>query len=102
MPKVTEPIRLEDGNAYLIKTDILKGIMWFSYDANSTANLIPVTKENVFKILEINRKGKPAKSLTDSGNTKEKSHDFMSGVDEESTQRSTVAKKTKKSRKRGK
>lgn len=102
LPKVTEPIRLEDGNAYLIKTDILKGIMWFSYDANSTANLIPVTKENVFKILEINRKGKPAKSLTDSGNTKEKSHDFMSGVDEESISRFDEAKKTKKSRKRGK
>lgn len=102
LPKVSEPLRLEDGNAYLIKTDILKGIMWFSYDASSTANLIPVSKENVFKILEINRKGKAARSLADAGSQKEKTHDFLSAVDEESISRFDESKRSnKKGRKRG-
>ena len=102
LPKVSEPLCLEDGNAYLIKTDILKGIMWFSYDASSTANLIPVSKENVFKILEINRKGKAARSLADAGSQKEKTHDFLSAVDEESISRFDESKRSKKkSRKRG-
>ena len=101
LPKVSEPLRLEDGNAYLIKTDILKGIMWFSYDASSTSNLIPVSKENVFKILEINRRGKAARSLVDTGSQKEKTHDFLSAVDEESIFRFDESKRSRKGRKRG-
>lgn len=102
MPKVNEPLRLEDGNAYLIKRDILKGIMWFSYDADNVENLIPVTREAVLKILEINRRGRAAKSLINRNEGKEKSQEFKSGVEEESISRFDEAKKGKKDRKKRK
>lgn len=102
MPKVNEPLRLEDGNASLVKTDILKGVMWFSYDSDSAANLIPVTKETVSKILEINRRGKAARSLINGGEGKEKSQEFKSGVEEESISRFDEAKREKKGRKKKK
>lgn len=41
IPRVNEPLEFEDGQAYLRKTDILKELMYFSYDKTSDANLYP-------------------------------------------------------------
>ena len=39
IPRVSNPLEFQDGLAYLMKTDILKEVMYFSYDQSSMANL---------------------------------------------------------------
>ena len=86
MPRVNGSIYLEDGEATLVKRDILKGIFWFSYDPGSMANMYPVTSEELEDILELNRQGKNGPSLMDSG-AQESSPEFMSAAGEESISR---------------
>lgn len=85
MPKVTEPLQLEDGEAFLLKTDILRGIMWLSYDAHSMANMIQLSSAQVREIIEMNKKGKKAPSLLN--RESEKSPEFLSAAGEESISR---------------
>ena len=63
LPKVHEPLEFEDGLAYLVKTDILKEIMYFSYDKSSLTNLYPLSAEEVLEIIKLNRKGIKPESL---------------------------------------
>ena len=97
LPKVTEPLHFDDGDAYLMKTDILKGIMWFSYDPKSMANLIPLESSDVKEIIAMNRKGINAPSCMQN-NLTEKHSEFMSAAGEESISRFDSDKKKKKNR----
>lgn len=63
IPKVQGPLEFEDGLAYLRKTDILREIMYFSYDRNSDADLYALDAEEVREILEMNRAGQRPESL---------------------------------------
>ena len=63
IPKVYEPLEFEDGLAYLMKTDILREIMYFSYDKSSLANLYPLYAEDVWEIIKMNRRGEKPESL---------------------------------------
>ena len=63
IPKVQGPLEFEDGLAYLRKTDILREIMYFSYDRNSDADLYPLEAEEVREIIEMNRVGERPESL---------------------------------------
>ena len=101
MPKVTEPLQFEDGDAFLMKTDILKGMMWFSYDPKSMANLIPLNNQQVKDIIALNRKGVKAQSCM-KDNFADKSPEFMSAAGEESISRFDNDKKKKKSRNKNK
>lgn len=51
LPRVNEPLHLDDGDAFLVKTDILKGIMWFSYDEHSMAQIYPLKVREVKDII---------------------------------------------------
>ncbi len=62
-PDSTIPLRTTDGNAYHQKTDIFKRIMWYSFDPDSTLNMIPITVERVKDIMEINNQGKQVDAL---------------------------------------
>ncbi len=86
IPKVNEPLQLEDGEAFLLKTDILKGVLWFSYDAHSMANMIPLPANQVREIIDMNKKGHKAPSLLNR-NEKDKTPEFFSAVGEESISR---------------
>ena len=101
MPKVTEPLQFEDGEAFLMKTDILKGMMWFSYDPKSMSNLIPLECGTVREIIAMNRKGIKAQSCM-KDNFAEKSPEFMSAAGEESISRFDNDKKKKKNRNKNK
>jgi hypothetical protein len=101
IPKVTEPLQFEDGEAFLMKTDILKGMMWFSYDPKSMSNLIPLECGTVREIIAMNRKGIKAQSCM-KDNFAEKSPEFMSAAGEESISRFDNDKKKKKNRNKGK
>ena len=63
IPRVNEPLEFEDGQAYLRKTDILKELMYFSYDKTSDANLYPLAASEVAEIIKMNRNGIRPESL---------------------------------------
>ena len=63
IPKVHEPLEFEDGLAYLVKTDILKETLYFSYDKSSLANIYPLTASDVREIIRMNRDGIKPESL---------------------------------------
>ncbi len=63
IPRVLNPLEFEDGMAYLMKTDILKETMYFSYDQGSFANLYALPASEVREIIKMNRNGVRPESL---------------------------------------
>ena len=63
IPKVSEPLDFQDGLAYLRKTDILREVMYFSYDKTSDAQLYPLDASEVKEIIKMNRNGIKPESL---------------------------------------
>ena len=94
IPKVTEPLQFEDGEAFLMKTDILKGMMWFSYDPKSMSNMIAMTAREVKDVIFMNKKGTKAPSRMQD-HFADKSPEFMSAAGEESISRFDNDKKKK-------
>ena len=92
LPEVRGPIELEDGPAWLMKTDILRGILYFSYEQGSLSNLYPLSAERVREILAENRKGIKSASLQNSG-PGVKQTEFISAVGDDSITRFDEQKK---------
>ena len=63
IPKVTEPLELEDGQAWLVKTDILSETLYFSYEKGSLAQMFPLSAEEVKEMQEMNRRGERPETL---------------------------------------
>ena len=100
-PFVNSPLELQDGQAFLIKTDILKGIMWFSYQEGSFSNMIPLTAYEVKQIINENKAGrKPATILKNQ--QEEKKNDFVSSIGEDNINRFDEKKKSKNKKKKRK
>ena len=97
IPKVTNPLEFEDGLAYLMKTDILKEIMYFSYDSTSLANLYPLEASEVREIIKMNRNGIRPESLKN--DVEPAAPEFVSAVGDESISRFDEARKRKKKKK---
>ncbi len=85
IPQVRAPLETDEGPAYLVKTDTLKGVMWFSYEQNSMTNMFPLSAEKVKEVLNLNRRGEKASNL----NPKRapKIPEFKSAAGEESISR---------------
>ncbi len=95
LPYINAPLELKDGQAFFLKSDILRGIMYFSYDPNSLTNMIALPAEQVREILRANSKGiKPDSLLRDP--KEEKKNDFITAVGDDSIARFDRAKKKKK------
>lgn len=86
MPHLNGPLELQDGEAYLIKVNVLKETLWFSYEKGGMANLIPLTSKDVKNILHLNRKGIKAPSIKDNGHV-EKVNEFVTSVGDENIDR---------------
>ncbi len=85
IPSLRGPLETEEGPAYLVKTDTLKAVMWFSYEQNSMTNMFPLDAGRVKEIIRLNRKGV---KVPDINPRKEvKSPEFMSAAGEESISR---------------
>ena len=97
IPKVTTPLEFEDGLAYLMKTDILKEVMYFSYDSTSLANLYPLDASEVREIIKMNRNGIRPESLK--ADVEPRTPEFVSAVGDESITRFDEARKKKKKKK---
>ena len=63
IPRVSEPLEFEDGPAWLVKTDILREIMYFSYEKGSLANIYALDASEVREIIKMNRNGIRPESL---------------------------------------
>ena len=77
-PEPDTMIKTQKDDAYLIKTDIFKKIMWFSY-SNDDSNMHPIPLSKVKQIIEMNKKGKKPESLESLVKSKDK-QDFYENV----------------------
>ena len=98
LPKVTEPLHFEDGDAYLVKTDILAKKLYFSYDKNSVSDIEPLTPSQVREIQKMNAEGLFPSTLKAQ---EEKKAEFISAVGDDSISRFDAPKKRKGGRGRG-
>ena len=85
MPNINTPLETEDGMIFLVRTDTLKGIMWFSFEKDSMTNMFPLNIAKVKEIMSLNRKGIKAKNVVPGESSK--SPEFMSAVGEGSISR---------------
>jgi cell fate regulator YaaT (PSP1 superfamily) len=85
IPQVRGPLETEEGQIFLVKTDTLKGVMWFSYEQNSMTNMFPLDAEKVKEIIKLNRRGIKVANVNEK--KAEKSPEFMSAVGEDSISR---------------
>ena len=99
IPKVNNPLEFEDGLAYLMKTDILREIMYFSYDPSSLANLYPLYAEEVWDIIKMNRNGIRPESLKN--DNVPAAPEFVTAVGDDAINRFDEARKRKKKKKSG-
>ena len=94
IPQVNAPLEFMDGQAWLVKVDVLKGIMWFSYEQGNASKVTPLTVEEVRRIKAANQKGsKPATMLKDSDSG---DIGFVSSIGDDSIDRFDKKKKRKK------
>jgi cell fate regulator YaaT (PSP1 superfamily) len=100
MPYVREPLDTLDGPAYLVKTDTLKGIMWFSYENNSMTNMFPVEGQKVKEILRMNSRGVKCESLLP--DVQAKAPEFVTAVGDDSITRFDDRSKSNAGKKSGK
>ena len=100
IPKVHNPLEFEDGLAYLMKTDILREVMYFSYDPSSLANLYPLYAEEVWDIIKMNRNGIKPESLKN--DIAPAAPEFVTAVGDDAINRFDEARKRKKKKKSGK
>lgn len=97
IPKVFNPLEFKDGLAYLMKTDILKEVMYFSYDQGSFANLYALDASEVREILRMNRNGiKPDSLKTE---PEPSSPEFVSAVGDDSISRFDESRRRKPKKK---
>jgi len=63
-PKKADTIKLDNGYANLVKTDIFKGIMYYSIQKEGMRGpLLALSKDRVKKLLELNKKGVAIKDI---------------------------------------
>jgi len=94
IPKVQEPLEFQDGFAYLRKVDILKEVLYFSYDRSSDAELYPLASEDVMEIIKMNRNGVRPDSLKTE--PEYAAPEFVTAVGEGSISRFDAPKRKKK------
>ena len=99
LPKVSEPLDFQDGPAYLRKTDILKEVMYFSYDRTSDAQLYPLAASEVREIIKMNRNGIKPESLR--SEPEPVSPEFVTAVGDDSISRFDSPRRRKGGKGRG-
>ena len=99
LPRVNEPLELEDGQAFLVKTDILAGVLYFSYEKGSLTKVYPLTADEVREIQAMNRRGERPETLQQQ---EERSPEFISAVGDDAINRFDPEKKKKRHKKKKK
>lgn len=100
IPRVSSPLDLEDGPAYLVKTDILQEKMYFSYEKGSLAVIYPLSADEVRDIQAANARGELGPSLKE--DSQPHTPEFFSSAGEDSITRFDKPKKNKSKSKKNK
>jgi cell fate regulator YaaT (PSP1 superfamily) len=96
-------LETKTGQAYHSKTDIFRGIMWYTFDPVNLVNFTPVPVERVREIIELNKKGIKVDILMDTSNVStEGPLDFHNVVGQESLTRFDEQKAKRKKRRSNK
>jgi hypothetical protein len=61
-PNIKKPLLTEAGKAYHQKTDVFKGILWYTLE-DAPNDFVPLEKDEVNRILKLNNEGKKIASL---------------------------------------
>ena len=97
------PLDTVNGPLYHVKSDVLKKLMWFSYDKDSPVNFIVLPVDRVRELLRLNKRNikiENIEAVTESADKPDS--DFKSAVGEDSITRfDEKTKKKKKSRGNG-
>ena len=64
-PDTSKTLKTTKGEAYHLKTDVYRGVMWYGFSGSAAQALVPVPVERVSEILEMNARGKQAEDLVD-------------------------------------
>ncbi len=101
-PKNFNRLKTKKGIANHLKTDIFKGIMWYIYDEEGVTVPVPLHKDRVAEILEMNRNDKfpiDLKSFVELEEPKEEAYGNVVGQDS-LTRFDETKKKSKRRKKR--
>jgi len=97
IPRLHQPLEFQDGTAYLAKTDILSGTMYFTYEKGSLAALYPIPAAEVKEIIALNKKGVKPETIKSEPINEEP--DFVTtSEDDDSISRFDVKKSQKKNK----
>jgi cell fate regulator YaaT (PSP1 superfamily) len=88
-----------DQTYYHFKTDIFKREVTYSTDKNNPVNLVTISSQRVFDIIQMNKSGKNPLSLLSDTDVEEKKHESKDILDD-SVSRFDGVKRKKKNRKR--
>ncbi len=105
-PRSIIPLETKDGTAHHVKTDILKRVMWFSFDPHTIVNITAVPVERVKEILALNKKGEKVDFLVEPESTESIAQresnaepDFHNVIGQDSITRFDTNKNQQKNRK---
>ncbi|MBQ9582764.1 MAG: hypothetical protein IJR25_00355 [Bacteroidales bacterium] len=101
LPDAREPLDFKDGLAFLVKTDVLMGTMWFSFDKNNMSNMFPLSADQVVQIRELNRRGIKGDQVIEKARNNSDEPEFVTGAGDDSISRFDSASKRRSSRDRG-
>jgi len=79
-------LKTRKGDAFYQKSDVFKGLMWYSY-FNDPGNLLAIPIDMVQQIINDNMKGKMPEKLEDFAKKKEQKVDFSSGIGQDDLNR---------------
>lgn len=99
-PKTNINLETETGTAYHFKSDILRGIMWYSFEKHEAVNVVAISVERVREIISENKKGKRVETLSNIVIKEEKQLDFENVVGQDSLERFDVKKKRRNKKKK--
>ena len=96
-PRNASALKTSEGEAHLLKTDVYRGMMWYSYSGSGTQALLPVPVERVKEILEMNNREQFPESLLESpGLSAAEKLEYTNGAGQGSLTRFDKSKQKKK------
>lgn len=99
LPDRNTPLKLKDSEAFFQKTDIYRGIYWYSTNKENMNTLFPVSVERVKEIIRLNKKNIFPDSLTETqDNSSQKKESFANVIGQESLTRFENKKNKKRTR----
>ena len=96
IPRLREPLQTVDGEWFLVKTDILAGLMTFSSSKDTMSNLQTLTVARVKEIMAANRAGRKVEQLQDADAVTERVEEPTYRSEEDSITRFDKTKRRKR------